>query len=502
MYAYGAGTKAGHRNQVHWAVDGPVSNDINDPSLLERAWGAVKNFGSSVSNVFRNMAADLFEKPLNGLGSMIPDQFEGLGEFGKIPKSFYNTVKDKLIGFVRGSAESKDGASGSSGAAGDTPFDISGGAEQWRDHVLRALQMTGHDPSEADIVLKQIDIESSGNPNALNDWDINAQNGTPSKGLIQTIDPTFQAYRDPSLPDNPYDPLANIVAGIRYADATYGDIKNIWPKTMGYDAGGILPDDAMALNTSGKPEAVFTNDEWQMLKHFADLIGRPDFIEQLEAVRGGPEEMPKDSALAAGMVDPGPGNYGTGAGTVAADGYTIPEAGVEAGLQSFDKIHGTGGGVGSGYDVGANARRVIDNSVKTYGEGLPGIAKTALGGWIPDELLDPGGLVGGLLGAGKELFNWYSDPVNTDTSKLANLDPASIVSGFLGGGVPTPTQAPLPAAQAMPAVDNFVRNAPAPAMAGTTGTGDQYVFQVTNIDEAFRKFQQVQSRKAAGFMPR
>lgn len=36
--------------------------------------------------------------------------------------------------------------------------------------------------------------ESNGNPNAVNNWDINAKNGTPSKGLLQVIDPTFRQY--------------------------------------------------------------------------------------------------------------------------------------------------------------------------------------------------------------------------------------------------------------------------------------------------------------------
>ncbi|WP_157788860.1 transglycosylase SLT domain-containing protein [Rhodococcus rhodochrous] len=496
------GAIGGHSDHVHWAMDAPVG-DV-DPSFLDRVWGGVKKVGSAISSKFRNMAADLFEKPLNALGGMIPDQFEGIGEFGQIPKKFYNTVKDKLVNFVRGKASDKDGAESK---GGNTPYDISAGAEQWRDTVLKALDMTGHDASEADIVLKQIQIESGGDPNAINDWDINAQNGTPSKGLIQTIDPTFQAYRDPSLPDSPYDPLANLVAGIRYADATYGDIKNIWPKTMGYDAGGILPDDAMALNTSGKPEAVFTHDEWKMLERFAELIGRPDFIDQLAAITGGPAEMPKDpSIMANGVTDPGPGNYGTGAGTVAAGGYVVPGEGVTAGLQAFDKLHGAPGsaGAGGGVDHLANAKNVVTQSLSSYGQKLPGIAKTFLGGWIPEELLNPGGLVGGLLSAGEELFNWYRNQATGGgagaASPLGGFDPGSVISGFLGGGT---TPAPAYQAAPLPTVDQFVKNAPAPAAtAGVGSAGDIYNFHVTNIDEAFRKFQQVQARKAAGFMPR
>ncbi|MDL5203145.1 transglycosylase SLT domain-containing protein [Streptomyces sp. ALI-76-A] len=70
--------------------------------------------------------------------------------------------------------------------------------------------------------------ESSGNPYAINNWDSNAAAGTPSKGLLQTIDPTFQAYHVAGTSWDPYDPVANIVAACNYAAARYGSIDNVW----------------------------------------------------------------------------------------------------------------------------------------------------------------------------------------------------------------------------------------------------------------------------------
>ena len=60
----------------------------------------------------------------------------------------------------------------------------------------------------------------------MNNWDSNAAKGTPSKGLMQTIDPTFNAY---SLPGhkNIYDPVDNIIAGVRYAMERYGSVSNV-----------------------------------------------------------------------------------------------------------------------------------------------------------------------------------------------------------------------------------------------------------------------------------
>ncbi|GAB2776149.1 hypothetical protein GCM10027073_06150 [Streptomyces chlorus] len=74
---------------------------------------------------------------------------------------------------------------------------------------------------------KNIIRESSGNPNAINDWDINAINGIPSKGLLQVIPPTFQAYHVPGTSWNIYDPIANITAAANYAADRYGTIDNV-----------------------------------------------------------------------------------------------------------------------------------------------------------------------------------------------------------------------------------------------------------------------------------
>ena len=45
-------------------------------------------------------------------------------------------------------------------------------------------------------------------------------NGTPSKGLMQVIDPTFRAYAMPGYDKNIYDPLSNMLhpSGMRFRD--------------------------------------------------------------------------------------------------------------------------------------------------------------------------------------------------------------------------------------------------------------------------------------------
>ncbi|MFD3522056.1 transglycosylase SLT domain-containing protein [Streptomyces sp. NPDC058653] len=69
--------------------------------------------------------------------------------------------------------------------------------------------------------------ESSGNPKAINNWDINAKNGVPSIGLLQVIKPTFDTYHVKGTPHSQYHPVANIVAAANYAADRYGSIDNV-----------------------------------------------------------------------------------------------------------------------------------------------------------------------------------------------------------------------------------------------------------------------------------
>ncbi|MDI3097296.1 transglycosylase SLT domain-containing protein [Streptomyces sp. AN-3] len=83
-------------------------------------------------------------------------------------------------------------------------------------------------PGTYEGIHRNILRESSGNPLAINNWDINAVNGTPSKGLLQVIDPTFQAYHVEGTSWDPYDPVANITAACNYAADRYGSIDNVF----------------------------------------------------------------------------------------------------------------------------------------------------------------------------------------------------------------------------------------------------------------------------------
>ncbi|MCI3929735.1 transglycosylase SLT domain-containing protein [Streptomyces sp. AN091965] len=82
-------------------------------------------------------------------------------------------------------------------------------------------------PGSYEGLHRNIMRESTGNPNAINGWDINAQKGTPSIGLLQVIQPTFSAYHVEGTSTNIYDPVANITAAANYAAHRYGSIDNV-----------------------------------------------------------------------------------------------------------------------------------------------------------------------------------------------------------------------------------------------------------------------------------
>lgn len=149
-------------------------------------------------------------------------------------------IKDKLKGF---------GGSG-------VNYKPSAGVEQWRATAKKALELTNQF-TEANLnrLLMQMKSESGGNPNAINNWDINAKMGIPSKGLMQVIDPTFRAYAMKGFDKNIYDPMSNILAAIRYTLAQYGSLERGW-KGHGYANGGFPKVGEMFYARESGPELV------------------------------------------------------------------------------------------------------------------------------------------------------------------------------------------------------------------------------------------------------
>ena len=119
-----------------------------------------------------------------------------------------------------------------------------------RELVEKALEIAGQPVTDANIraVNTIVQHESSWNPGVTNNWDINAQRGIPSQGLMQTIPPTFNAHKDRSgqveaagHSNTIKDPLANLVAGIKYSEHRYGSLQNVPGVRSMAQGGGYKP---------------------------------------------------------------------------------------------------------------------------------------------------------------------------------------------------------------------------------------------------------------------
>lgn len=128
-----------------------------------------------------------------------------------------------LIGATTASAATPAAATTATTAATTYPDNLDG----WIRESLDIMAQHGI-PGTYEGIYRNIMRESSGNPLAINNWDVNAINGTPSKGLLQVIDPTFQAYHVEGTSWDPYDPVANITAACNYAADRYGSMDNVF----------------------------------------------------------------------------------------------------------------------------------------------------------------------------------------------------------------------------------------------------------------------------------
>ncbi|NQU37029.1 MAG: transglycosylase SLT domain-containing protein [Actinobacteria bacterium] len=99
-----------------------------------------------------------------------------------------------------------------------------------KEHRIKRMRLSG--------ILAQIQQESGGRKNAINNWDSNARRGTPSMGLLQMIAPTYTYYAKRGLKSVKYQrvPYANLWSAMNYVKSRYGMGKfKSWSK--GYNQG-------------------------------------------------------------------------------------------------------------------------------------------------------------------------------------------------------------------------------------------------------------------------
>ncbi|MFE3516635.1 transglycosylase SLT domain-containing protein [Streptomyces sp. NPDC059166] len=141
-------------------------------------------------------------------------------------KAVAEAKSEKAAAKKKAKAEAKKRAAKKASRAADRKPVYANNLDGWIRESL-AIMHKKNIPGTYEGLHRNIMRESSGNPRAINNWDINAINGVPSKGLLQVIKPTFDFYHVKGTKHDQYDPVANITAAANYAADKYGSIDNV-----------------------------------------------------------------------------------------------------------------------------------------------------------------------------------------------------------------------------------------------------------------------------------
>lgn len=196
----------------------------------------------------------LFKKALEIVGFEMPNlpgSFKPAttGIVNKLIDGATSFVKDKISDF--GSFDSK----------------APGNVKSW---ISAAIKRTGV-PDSWLSPLTTIAMKESGGrtgPSTINKWDINWKRGIPSMGLMQTIRPTFDAFKVKGWGDI-MNPTHNAAAAINYIKSRYGNVFNVpgikalraGKPYVGYATGGRVANMGLyQLAEEGYPEWIIPTD--------------------------------------------------------------------------------------------------------------------------------------------------------------------------------------------------------------------------------------------------
>ncbi|WBF77313.1 tape measure protein [Lacticaseibacillus rhamnosus] len=233
--------------------------------------GVIGGVGKFFSGAWDKLEAvgDWLANPIGKVTDLIKSSISGISGGVEMFSNLAGGVIDKLTGsvvdwFKKELKKLQDTLGANPGGSG---------VERWKPYVIQALKANGFDASAYQVAawMRVIQRESNGNPRAINLWDSNAKAGIPSMGLVQTIGPTFNAYKFPGHNDvyNGYDDL---LAGIHYMKAIYGSGSSAFARVSGpegYANGGLITRPIHALVGEDGPETILpltkTSRAWQLL---------------------------------------------------------------------------------------------------------------------------------------------------------------------------------------------------------------------------------------------
>ncbi|WP_193560573.1 transglycosylase SLT domain-containing protein [Streptomyces alboflavus] len=280
--------------------------------VWEKLLGGIKDSAGAIWDSLTSDPTEIFSNVFDDISEIVSGSYNNLigmvetvKDFKESPRAYAGRVYDNFMSTAqesmpntRGLFDFDKGAKANakvpSFGGGMSAPGAGKGARRWKPVVQRVLNVLGLPQSATGTVLYRIGFESGGDPNIVNQWDINASNGTPSVGLMQVIGPTFARYAGPFRGTKPQlygvstDPFANIYAGTNYARHRYGSRwLSVLAGNKGYAKGTMSASPGLALVGERGPELVdfgrggqrvFTNQETAAL-----FSGRPIEIHVHEA---------------------------------------------------------------------------------------------------------------------------------------------------------------------------------------------------------------------------
>ncbi|MEJ6529581.1 phage tail tape measure protein [Exiguobacterium sp. USCH10] len=254
-------TRAILANQVPRYAFGTMVGKVTDAFNTGMSWigdkaGQAKDAAFDVFSYLSN-PTELLATMLEKFGIEVPKID---GALGNLAAGAFSSVKDHALTYIKGLVPKMSESLGASFSGS--------GSTMAKTAISQALAMLNKPMSLLGPLMTIAQKESGFNPNAINDWDINAQRGDPSVGLFQIINSTFQRWKMPGY-NNRRNPLDSALAAIRYMDGRYGGIMNhpgIVNMMRGggylpYANGGIVTRAHMGLVGEAGPEAIIPLSE-------------------------------------------------------------------------------------------------------------------------------------------------------------------------------------------------------------------------------------------------
>ncbi|SLG40451.1 Phage-related protein [Mycobacteroides abscessus subsp. abscessus] len=384
-----AGDLAGHYDHIHWANDNPLEalSAEESRSLWDRVRAGVGGAIGSAIGALRSFIAEQFERPMRALGETIPDPVPGIGEFGRIPKAAFDKLTEAAISWVRGKGDEKAGSSGASlGAFGGSSMDyakvIVDLAKELGlgEHGAKVGLMTALAESGLRMYANNSVPESLAYPHDAVGSDHDSvglfqQRDNGAWGTVeQRMNPraSAQMFYDALMRVDGWQNMPPHLAAQAVQRSAFSDGSNYAAQAQAadellaqlYDAGGVMEPGQVAVNLSGKPEAVFTHAEWQVLDALVQMLGQTGLVDALVTTVAD-AQSPAAAPISAAAASPG--------SAPAASSTPTP-------LSYEDYANGAGS---SPYSAGALPDEAID-TYDQYGDpNKPGATGPADGGGNP-----------------------------------------------------------------------------------------------------------------------